>query len=80
MSLLTKSQFLRLGTFGVPAVVENPGGGQARREKRATDDLIPIMPKASLDRDTPGQQPAILDVSAQFGIVLSKCGAPGQTE
>ncbi len=62
------------GEFGVAAAVKDPGSGEAGREEQSTDELIPVIAKSGFDKDTLSEEPAILSVSAEFGVVLGECG------
>ena len=68
------------GELGGPAAVKDPRSGEAGREERAADELVPVVAKSGFKENTLGEEPAILAVSAEFSVVLGERGAPEKTE
>src|SRR5262249_20446228 len=57
------------GKLGFAGVVQNVRGGEPRRDQGVTNDLVPVIAGPCLDKEAAGGKPAVLHVSANFGVV-----------
>src|SRR5271165_7695550 len=64
--------------LSVAFVVEDVRSGQARREQRSADGLVPVQTQAGLNEQTIRNQPAVLGVGAGFKVRNCRVVAAGK--